>query len=73
MWKVGGIKIELAIIGRQSFWGEAREISEKRKFLLFGPLLKFLLGENWLRGSFAPVLVAQSRVRATKCDLLAKL
>ena len=40
MWKVGGIEIELAI-GRQSFFGgTATEITEKRNFLLFGPLLR---------------------------------
>ena len=31
------------------------------------------LGENWLRGNFDPVLVDRCRVRATKCDALAKL
>ena len=39
MWKVGGIEIELAI-GRQSFLGAAREISEKRKFFTLWSLVR---------------------------------
>ena len=34
---------------------------------------KRLFGKNWLRGSFDHVLVAWSWLRATKCDLLAKI
>ena len=34
---------------------------------------KRLFGKNWLQGIFDPVFVARSRVRATKCDPLAKI
>ena len=50
MWKVGGIKIELAIIGRQSFGGEAREISEKRKFSTLWPVNQMPFGRKYAAG-----------------------
>ena len=44
------------------------EILDKRWKALYSKANKRPLGENWLRGSFDPVLVAQSRVRTTKCN-----
>ena len=89
MWKVGGIEMELAIgsinfwgaaaqmsekLNFFTLWPPARKRREILGWAIKGEKPGIHRGTNtfWAK-SFDRVLVGRSRVRATKCDPLAKV